>query len=90
MERAIEKENVMFLLKTMVLMCIVCVVVTLYAEYRRMSKFERLLQNLTVVRPAEASSCARGRMRLSSSTASASSASSQSEHTDTDDHKPTP
>jgi K+-transporting ATPase A subunit len=51
MERGIvaaaEKENAMFLLKCMVILCIVCVIVTLYAECRRMSRFEQLLQTIT-------------------------------------------
>ena len=82
MERALipgERESAMFLLKTMVLMCMVCVFITLYTEYRRMSKFEKLLGSL------KGSSWSRDRMR-----SSLSSSFSAEEHTDTDGHTPKP
>ena len=71
-----ERENTSFLLKTMVLLCILCVFITLYAEYRRMSKFEKLMQNFT---PPD------GRARLTSSSPCMREA-----HNDTNGHMPTP
>lgn len=74
MERApavtLEKENAMLLLKTMVLLCIVSVILTLYAEYRRMTKFEKLLNQLTPVNDPTSSSCGQGRIRLQTSSSS--------------------
>ena len=71
-----EKESTMFLLKTMVLLAIVSVFVTMYAEYKRMKKFDSLLQKLGTS-PAR---------RTKSSTFSAS----PEVRNDSDDRRPTP
>ena len=80
-----ERENTMFLLKAMVLLCIVCVFVTLYAEYRRMSKFERVLRTLTSgLSPQAAGNSSPGRTGARHVGASPLSASN-----DTESHTPT-
>ena len=56
---ALEKENVMLLLKTMVLYCIASVILTLYAEYRRMNKFEKLLHQLDPINNPATDGCIR-------------------------------
>ena len=42
-----DREDAMTLLKTMVFLCILCVAVTLYAEFDRMRKFEKLIQRIS-------------------------------------------
>ena len=49
---AAQREDAMILLKSMVLMCILCVVATLYAEYRRMKKFEGMLKIVSAAQTA--------------------------------------
>lgn len=85
---ALEKENAMLLLKTMVLLCIVSVILTLYAEYRRMSKFERLLHQLTPVSDAS-SSCAQGRTRPAAAAKRSPSLCALEARTDSIVHTPT-
>ena len=83
--RASEKDDVMFLLKTMVFLCIVCVLVTLYAEYKRMSKFEKVINGLAE-QQQRMSNGARSILMRSSSF----SASPLKGRSDTDDRTPTP
>jgi hypothetical protein len=85
---ALEKENAMLLLKIMVLLGIVSVILTLYAEYRRMTKFEKLLHQLSIVNEHVASSSGLGRTRAV--VKRTPSLSAQEEHNDKDVHMPTP
>lgn len=72
--------EIMGLLKGMVLLCISCVIVTAFGEYRRMRKLDEVID---LVRK----SCSPGRKLLRSSS---SSVASQPEHSDITVRTPTP